>query len=261
MRGPSRLRDRGVSRPRPFLVVPAIDLRAGRCVRLVQGSFESATVFPLDPAEQARRFAAAGAHMIHVVDLDAAEGKGHDNRAAIAAIRAAVPCALEVGGGVRSLDDARALAALGVERIIVGTALARAPDAVAGWIAELGPRFVAGIDARAGRVKVAGWAADAGLADTDLAGRLAALGIVALVYTSIAVDGTLAGPDVARTVEVARAAGLPTILSGGIGGEADVDAAAGADPLVVGAIVGRAMYEGRVDLARLIARFPQPDPR
>ncbi len=247
--------------PRPFLVVPAIDLSAGRCVRLVQGSFASATVFPLDPVEQARRFAAAGAALIHVVDLDAAEGNGGDNRAAIAAIRAAVPVALEVGGGVRSADDARRLADLGVERIVIGTALVRAPDAVACWIADLGRRFVAGIDARAGRVKVAGWAADAGLADTDLAGRLAALGIVGLVYTSIAVDGTLAGPDVARTAEVARAAGLPTILSGGIGGEADVDAAAGADPLVAGAIVGRAMYEGRVDLARLVARFPQPPVR
>lgn len=247
--------------PRPFLVVPAIDLRAGRCVRLVQGSFESATVFPLDPAEQARRFAAAGAVLIHVVDLDAAEGKGHDNRAAIGAIRTAVACALEVGGGVRSADDARRLVDLGVERIVVGTALVRSPAAVAGWIADLGPRFVAGIDARAGRVKVAGWAADAGLADTDLAGRLAALGIVALVYTSIAVDGTLAGPDIARTVGVARAAGLPTIISGGIGGEPDLEAAAGADPLVVGAIVGRAMYEGRIDLARLLSRFPQPELR
>jgi phosphoribosylformimino-5-aminoimidazole carboxamide ribotide isomerase len=108
---------------------------------------------------------------------------------------------------------------------------------------------------------VSGWADDAGISDTDLAGRLAALGIAGLVYTSIAVDGTLAGPDVARTAAVARAAGLPTILSGGIGGEADVAAAAGADPLVVGAIVGRAMYEGRVDLARLLARFPQPPVR
>jgi phosphoribosylformimino-5-aminoimidazole carboxamide ribotide isomerase len=249
-----------VSLPRPFLVVPAVDLRAGRCVRLVQGSFDAVTVFPLDPAEQARRFAAAGARMIHVVDLDAAEGKGADNRTAIAAIRAAVSCALEVGGGVRSADDARRLVDLGVERIVVGTTLARSPETVAAWIRDLGRRFVAGIDARGGRVKVSGWASDADLADTDLAGRLAGLGIVGLVYTSISVDGTLAGPDVTRTAVVARAAGLPTILSGGIGGEADVEAAAGVDLFVVGAIVGRAMYEGRVDLARLLARFPQPDP-
>jgi phosphoribosylformimino-5-aminoimidazole carboxamide ribotide isomerase len=247
-----------VTASRSFLVVPAIDLRAGRCVRLVRGAFDSATVFPLDPAEQARRFAAAGARLIHVVDLDAAEGKGGDNRAAVAAIRAAVGCALEVGGGVRTEDDARALVDLGVERIVVGTTLARSPEAVAGWVARLGRRFVAGIDARGGRVKVAGWADDAGLLDTDLAARLAAIGIAGLVYTNIAVDGTLAGPDVARTALVARAAGLPTILSGGIGGDDDVAAAAAADPLVVGAIVGRAMYEGRVDLARLVARFPQP---
>jgi phosphoribosylformimino-5-aminoimidazole carboxamide ribotide isomerase len=256
VRGTARLRPRGVKRP--FLVVPAIDLRAGRCVRLVQGSFASATVFPLDPTEQARRFVDAGVRMIHVVDLDAAEGKGPDNRAAISAIRAAVTCALEVGGGVRSDDDARRLVDLGIERIVVGTALAASPRTVGGWVDRFGRRFVAGIDARAGRVRVAGWAADGGIADIDLAGRLAEIGIIGLVYTNISVDGTMAGPDTERTAEVARAAGLPTILSGGIGSEADVEAAAGADPLVVGAIVGRAMYEGRIDLAALLARFPQP---
>jgi phosphoribosylformimino-5-aminoimidazole carboxamide ribotide isomerase len=256
VRGTARLRPRGVTRP--FLVVPAIDLRAGRCVRLVQGSFASATVFPVDPADQARRFVEAGVRMIHVVDLDAAEGKGLDNRAAISAIRAAVPCALEVGGGVRSDDDARRLVDLGVERIVVGSVLAGSPRTVGGWVDRFGRRFVAGIDARAGQVRVAGWTTDAGIVDTDLAGRLAELGIIGLVYTSIAVDGTMAGPDVGRTAEVARAARLPTILSGGIGCGADFEAAAGADPLVVGAIVGRAMYEGRVDLAALLARFPQP---
>jgi phosphoribosylformimino-5-aminoimidazole carboxamide ribotide isomerase len=249
----------GSSGPRPFLVVPAIDLRAGRCVRLVRGSFSSETVFPLEPAEQARRFAEAGVRMIHVVDLDAAEGKGLDNRTAISAIRTAAPCVLEVGGGVRSDDDARRLVDLGVERIVVGTVLARDPRAVGGWVGRFGRRFVAGIDASAGRVRVAGWTADGGVVDTDLAGRLAALGIVGLVYTSIAVDGTMAGPDIGRTAAVARAAGLPTILSGGIGCGADVEAAAGADPLVIGVIVGRAMYEGRVELSRLLARFPQPE--
>jgi phosphoribosylformimino-5-aminoimidazole carboxamide ribotide isomerase len=243
---------------RPFLVVPAIDLRAGRCVRLVQGSFASATVFPLDPAEQARRFCEAGARMIHVVDLDAAEGKGLDNRGAIRAIRSAVTCALEVGGGVRSDDDARRLVDLGIERIVVGTVLAASPRTVGGWVDRFGMRFVAGIDARDGRVRVAGWTADGGIVDTALAGRLAELGIIGLVYTSIAADGTMAGPDAVRTAEVARAAGLPTILSGGIGSEADVEEAAKADPLVVGAIVGRAMYEGRIDLAALLASFPQP---
>lgn len=196
--------------------------------------------------------------MIHVVDLDAAEGKGLDNRAAIAAIRAAVACVLEAGGGVRSDEDVRRLVELGVERIVVGTVLAASPHAVSGWVARFGRRFVAGIDARAGKVRVAGWTEDAGIEDVDLARRLAPLGVDGLVYTSIAADGTLSGPDVARTAAVARAAGLPTLLSGGIGCEADVDAASRADPLVVGAIVGRAMYEGRVDLAGLLARFPQP---
>jgi phosphoribosylformimino-5-aminoimidazole carboxamide ribotide isomerase len=238
--------------------VPAIDLRGGRCVRLVRGAFSSATVFPLDPAEQARRFADTGVRMIHVVDLDAAEGRGRDNRAALSAIRAAAPCVLEVGGGVRSDEDVRRLVDLGIERIVVGTVLAGSLRTVAAWIERFGRRFVAGIDASAGRVKVSGWTEDGGIADTELAGRLAGIGVIGIVYTSIAVDGTMAGPDVGRTAEIAREAGLPTILSGGIGSEVDVEEAAGAEALVVGVIVGRAMYEGRVDLARLLARFPQP---
>ena len=247
---------------RPFLVVPAIDLRGGRCVRLLRGEFSSATVYPADPADQARSFEAAGVRMIHVVDLDAAEGRGGDNRGAIAAIRAAVSCAVEVGGGVRGEVDARRLVDLGVDRVVVGTVLVRSPDEVAGWIARFGRRFVAGIDASSGVVRVAGWAADGGVRDTDLAARCAGLGLAGLVYTNISVDGTLAGPDIEGTGEVARAAGLPTILSGGIGGEAHIVAAASsADPLVVGAIVGRAVYEGRVDLARIIRRIAQPPVR
>ncbi len=241
-----------------MLLVPAIDLVDGRCVRLLRGSFSEATLYPADPVETARAWAAAGVRWLHVVDLDAAEGKGRDNRALIARIRAAAGCRLQVGGGVRSEQDARQLLDIGVDRIVLGTVLARAPREAAAWIRRLGPRFAAAIDARGGRVKVAGWAADGGARDVDAAAGLAELGIGWVVYTSIDRDGTLAGPDIEGTNAVARAAGLPAILSGGIGSEDDVlRAADSADPLVAGIILGKALYEGRVDLAALIRRLPQ----
>jgi phosphoribosylformimino-5-aminoimidazole carboxamide ribotide isomerase len=240
------------------LLVPAIDLLGGGCVRLLRGSFSEATRYAADPVETARAFDALGVRWLHVVDLDAAEGRGKDNRQVIARIREAVGCRLEVGGGVRTEEDARALFSLGADRIVLGTVLVRAPREVARWTAALGRRFAGGIDARAGRVKVAGWADDAALADTEAAAGLAALGIRGLVYTSIERDGTLAGPDIGRTNAAARAAGLPTILSGGIGSEADVERAVlQADPLVAGVILGKALYEGRIDLGRLLNRFPQ----
>lgn len=241
-----------------MLLIPAIDLLDGRCVRLLRGSFSEATRYDADPVEMARSFAGLGARWLHVVDLDAAGGGGKDNRAVIARVRAAVGCRLEVGGGVRVEQDARRLLSLGVDRIVLGTALVRTPLLAAEWIARLGPRFVGGIDAYDGRVKIAGWSADAELSDIQAAAGLAGLGIGGLVYTSIARDGTLAGPDIDRTNAAARAAGLPTILSGGIGSAADVETAtAEADPLVAGIILGKALYEGRADLGALIRRFPQ----
>ncbi len=245
-----------------MLVIPAIDLYGGRCVRLLQGRFTEATRYSEDPAERAREFADRGARWIHVVDLDAAEGKGAHNRPAIARVRAAVSCRLEAGGGVRTEADARALAALGVERIVVGTALVASPREVARWSASVGPLFVGGIDARDGRVKVSGWAEDADLTDTEAAGRLVGLGLRGMIYTNIARDGTMTGPDLGRTARAARAAGLPTLLSGGIGGRADVEAVfRSREPLIAGVIVGKALYEGAVDLEDLLESFSaEPDP-
>jgi phosphoribosylformimino-5-aminoimidazole carboxamide ribotide isomerase len=241
-----------------MLLIPAIDLRGGRCVRLLQGSFSQATSYADDPVGIARGFAERGVRWIHIVDLDAAEGKGADNLSVIQRIRAAVPCRLQVGGGVRSSEQANRLLGLGVERIVLGTVLVKAPDAVRGWIQRYGPRFAAGVDAMDGRVRVAGWTEDAGRADTEVAAELASLGFHWLIYTNISKDGTLAGPDIPRTNAAARAAGMPTILSGGIGSEEDVQRAADQkDALVAGVILGKAIYEGRVDLGKLLSRFPQ----
>jgi phosphoribosylformimino-5-aminoimidazole carboxamide ribotide isomerase len=213
--------------------------------------------------ERARGYSACGARWIHIVDLDAAEGKGIDNRAAIRLIRDSVGSRMQVGGGVRSLADASALVTMGIDRIVIGTAVVRAPEEVKRWISELGPRFIGGIDARDGVVKVSAWAEESDLSDIDVAARLAGLGFRGMVYTNIGRDGTLVGPDIDRTCMVARAADLPTILSGGVGSPADVERLADRrDPLIRGVILGKALYEGTVELEGLISRFdrePAPE--
>jgi phosphoribosylformimino-5-aminoimidazole carboxamide ribotide isomerase len=242
------------------LVIPSIDLLGGKVVRLVKGDYRDVTVYATNPAKIARGFEAAGARLIHVVDLDRARGDASVNRGLIRAVRRAVSCALEVGGGVRAESDVAELLDCGVERIVIGTALARDPEAVAGWIAHYRFCPVAGLDARDRKIRVQGWTDEAGLRDVDLAARCREMGFEEIVYTNIGVDGTLAGPDLAATNEVAAAAGLPVILSGGIGRPEDVAAvAAGKHPLVKGVIVGKAYYEKKIDLAGLIRAHQTDD--
>jgi phosphoribosylformimino-5-aminoimidazole carboxamide ribotide isomerase len=208
--------------------------------------------------ERAKWYEAQGAAWIHVVDLDAAEGRGGHNRAVLEKIRRAVSCRVQVGGGIRIEADARQLLESGMDRLVLGTILVREPEEAARWVTLLGRRFAGGIDADGGRVKVSGWVEDGGLSDTEVAAGLSGLGLEWLVYTSISRDGTLAGPDVDSTNLAARAAGLPTILSGGIGSDADVqEVFSRRDPLIHGVILGKALYEGKVDLASLISRFAQ----
>jgi phosphoribosylformimino-5-aminoimidazole carboxamide ribotide isomerase len=241
-----------------MLLLPAIDLRAGRCVRLLQGSFSDSTDYSSDPVETARGFEGDGARWLHIVDLDAAEGKGADNLRVIERIRRALSCRIQVGGGVRGLNQARALLDLGVDRLVVGTMVVRSPEEVHRWTGLLGPRLAAGIDARDGRVKISGWTEDTARADTEVAAGLGSLGLRWLIYTNISRDGTLSGPDIPRTNAAARAAGLPTILSGGIGSEQDVDDVARLrEPHVSGVILGKVLYESRANLAALIRRYPQ----
>jgi phosphoribosylformimino-5-aminoimidazole carboxamide ribotide isomerase len=239
------------------LILPAIDLLDGRPVRLTRGDFAAATDYARDAVATAAELEALGAAWLHVVDLDAARG-GSDNRALIGAIRAAVGLRLQVGGGVRTPADARRLVEMGVDRVVVGSALARDPDLPARWAGQVGDRLVAGIDADRGVVKTHGWQQRGGLADTELAARMSTQPVRGIVYTSIARDGTLAGPDIGRTRAVAGAAGRPVILSGGIGSEAHVAAvAAHAGAGVIGVIIGKAWYEGHVDLAALLEQYPQ----
>jgi phosphoribosylformimino-5-aminoimidazole carboxamide ribotide isomerase len=238
-------------------IIPAIDLLGGACVRLRQGGFDSARRYAEDPVEVARGFERSGARRIHLVDLDAARGKGEHNREAIRKVRRAVACRLEVGGGIRTEQDVRELEEAGAERLVLGTALARNPERVAAWPGLCRCELWAGIDALAGRVRVAGWAEEGGLEDLELAARARQLGLKGIVYTSIARDGTLEGPDIEGTNRLAEASGLPVILSGGIGGAEDVEAVAQRRaPGVVGLIVGKALYEGRVRLEDLLRLYP-----
>ncbi len=235
-----------------MIAIPAIDLIDGHCVRLTEGVFDTVKVYGDDPAAVARGFAQEGAQRLHVVDLDAARGSGN-NRDAIRAIRKAFPGTLDVGGGVRSLEDAVSLREIGVDLLIIGTALVRNPDDVAAWAESLGPILVAGIDARDGEVKVSGWESGSSILASDLALKARNLGLIEIIYTDISRDGTLSGPNVPETAAVAKTSGLPVIISGGVGGLADLESlAAEPPPGVSGVIFGKALYEGRINLKEAI---------
>lgn len=226
---------------------PAIDLRGGRCVRLLQGDYDRETVFADDPVAQARRFVAAGARRLHLVDLDGAKAGEPVQAALVERIVAAagVPC--QVGGGIRTLDTARRYAEAGVARIVVGSIAVEEPALLDALAAALPGRIVLGLDARDGRVAVRGWLETSGLAAVDVARRHAELPLAGLVYTDIATDGTLAGPNLAALGEMIAAVRLPVVASGGIANAADLArvAALGA----AGCIVGRALYDGGLTLA------------
>ena len=229
-------------------IIPAIDLLGGRCVRLTQGDYHASTVYHEDPVEQARAFADAGATRIHVVDLDAARG-GSNNRAVIAAIRRAVSCAIEVGGGVRSEAAITTLFDLGIDFAVVGTALARDTRSVCAWAERFPRRVIAGIDARDGVVRVDGWRHSAALPVGDLVHAIDGAPFESLAYTNIAHDGMLGGPDITGALRVASISTHRLIVSGGVSCTEDVAAVCRAAGAAIAAlIVGRALYEGTFDL-------------
>lgn len=234
---------------RVFEIVPAIDLRGGRCVRLRRGEAGTETVFAEDPAEVARFFFRAGAPRLHVVDLDGAfEGRPR-NEAAVAAILDAVSIPAEVGGGVRDLATVERILLLGARWVILGTAAVREPALVADACRRFPGRIAAGVDARGGRVAVSGWKETSGEDAVEVGLRLAQSGVSHIVYTDIDRDGMLGGPNLGATREVARAAGIPVFASGGVSSLDDLARLSGLrEDGVAGAIVGRALYTGGLDL-------------
>jgi phosphoribosylformimino-5-aminoimidazole carboxamide ribotide isomerase len=237
-----------------MVVYPAIDLRGGRCVRLMEGDFARETVYDDDPVAVARRWEAAGAGWIHVVDLDGARAGRPVQAALVADVCRAVRVPVQVGGGLRDAAAVETMLAAGAARVVVGTVAVRQP-ARCRDICRAHPGQVAvGLDARDGRVRVAGWTEGDAQEAVTLAARAADMGAAAVIYTDIARDGTARGPDVEGTAAVARAAGVPVIASGGVGTVEHVRALAALDgPGIAGVIVGRALYTGAVRLEDAIA--------
>jgi phosphoribosylformimino-5-aminoimidazole carboxamide ribotide isomerase len=235
---------------------PAIDLRAGRCVRLHQGDFAAETVYDDDPVAVARAFAAAGARWIHVVDLDAARTGEPANLAVIERIADAVTARIECGGGIRSVAAAEALMLAGAERVVVGTAAVEDPALVDTLCARYPGRVAVGLDARGRDVAVRGWTEGSGADLLELAARFSSSGVAAIIVTEIGRDGTMLGPDLDQLAAVLAITTTPVIASGGVGSLDDLIALAG---LVVdgrrlaGAIAGRAIYEGRFTVAEGLA--------
>ncbi|HKN40203.1 MAG TPA: 1-(5-phosphoribosyl)-5-[(5-phosphoribosylamino)methylideneamino]imidazole-4-carboxamide isomerase [Acidimicrobiia bacterium] len=230
---------------------PAIDLRGGRAVRLLRGDYAAETVYSDDPVAVARSFEAAGARWIHVVDLDAARSGEADNLDLVAAVAKSVGCAVETGGGVRSVEAAERLIDAGIARVVVGTAAVERPELVTELAARFPGRVAVGLDARGRRLAVKGWTETTGADLVDVAQRLEGEGVAALIVTEIGRDGTMAGPDLDQLGAVLEATAVDVIASGGVGTLADITALAGlrAGPgggrSLAGVIVGRAIYEGR----------------
>ncbi|HEX7022997.1 MAG TPA: 1-(5-phosphoribosyl)-5-[(5-phosphoribosylamino)methylideneamino]imidazole-4-carboxamide isomerase [Trueperaceae bacterium] len=230
-----------------FEVIPCVDVQKGRAVRLLEGDPERETVYYQHPLDAARHFAAGGCRWLHLVDLDAATGRG-DNREALARLAGALPCKLEVGGGIRDLATARVWLER-LDRVVLGTAAVRSPELVDALLADYGPERVAvSIDAKDGRVAVSGWAELSSVRAPELARQMARRGLRYLITTDVSRDGTLQGVDPAPVREMRQAFPYTLIAGGGVAGEADLELYERLG--LQGAIVGRALYEGTIRYPR-----------
>jgi phosphoribosylformimino-5-aminoimidazole carboxamide ribotide isomerase len=234
---------------------PAIDLKDGQCVRLRRGAMDEATVYSSDPAGQARAWQDAGFAWLHVVDLNGAFAGKPVNRAAVAAVLSAVTIPVQLGGGIRDMAGIEAWLAAGVRRVILGSAAVKHPALVREACRAFPGRIVVGIDARDGKVATEGWAETSPIGARDLALSFEDAGVAAIVYTDIGRDGMLSGLNIAQTVALAASIAMPVIASGGVGGPQDLTdlrhAAVGTR--IEGVIVGRALYDGRIDPGQALA--------
>ena len=237
-----------------MILYPAIDLKDGRCVRLLRGEMSAATVFNDNPAAQARRFVDAGCRWLHLVDLDGAFAGKPMNAASVEAILAAVKVPVQLGGGIRDLATIEAWLGKGIARVILGTAALTRPDLVEEGCRRFPGKVAVGIDARGGKVAVEGWAKTSEMTALDLALRVEEAGAAAIIFTDIERDGALAGVNVAATAALAQQLETPVIASGGVAGLADLEALkAHETDGIAGAILGRALYDGRIDLKAALA--------
>jgi len=237
-----------------MIVIPAIDLKEGCCVRLEQGLMERDTVFNDNPAAQALEWQRQGAELLHIVDLDGAFAGEPKNRAAIEAIVKAIDIPTQLGGGIRDLATVEAYLSLGLSRVILGTAAQRNPELVKEACAKFPGRIVVGIDAKNGMVAVQGWAEVTGISAVDLARKFEGYGVAAIIYTDIARDGMLQGPNLEATKALAEAISIPVIASGGVSTLKDIENLMAIEQYgVTGVITGKAVYTGAIRLAEAIA--------
>jgi phosphoribosylformimino-5-aminoimidazole carboxamide ribotide isomerase len=236
------------------ILIPAIDLKNGQCVRLVQGDMQRATVFNADPAAQAQEFERQGFSYLHVVDLDGAFAGKPVNAAAVESILARVKIPVQLGGGIRDLATIEAWLHKGVARVIIGTAAVRDPELVRGAARRFPDRIAVGIDARDGKVAVEGWAKSTEMSVIELGRRFEDAGVAAIVYTDIGRDGALKGLNVEATMALADAILVPVVASGGLASLRDVERLLMPDcAKLAGAITGRALYDGRLDAKAALA--------
>lgn len=237
-----------------MMIYPAIDLKDGSCVRLVEGRAEQKTVYSSDPQQVARGFQAAGARYLHIVDLDGAFGGRPQNRNAIRDIAASVDIPIQVGGGLRSEEDVQETLRLGAKRVIIGTRAVDSPQFVKALLDRYGPdKIVLGLDARDGRVAVQGWVEISDLDAVEFGQRMYELGIRIAVYTDISRDGRLQGPNVEAIQNMLEQTGLRIIASGGVSSVENIQALKALTSLGMdGAIVGKALYDGKLDLSKAL---------
>ncbi|AFY36969.1 1-(5-phosphoribosyl)-5-((5-phosphoribosylamino)methylideneamino) imidazole-4-carboxamide isomerase [[Leptolyngbya] sp. PCC 7376] len=234
-------------------VIPAIDLLGGQCVRLYQGDYDQAQVFNDNPAQMAKTFAEQGATRLHVVDLDGAKEGKSVNLDAIKSIAAALDIPVQVGGGLRNVASVERLFNVGVERAIIGTAAVENPELVTELCQKYPGRIAVGIDARNGKVATKGWLETSEVMATDLAQRMATQGVAAIIYTDIHRDGTMSGPNIEALRELASQIEIPVIASGGVSSQSDLVNLVALEAIgVTGAIVGKAIYTGDVNLAEAV---------
>jgi phosphoribosylformimino-5-aminoimidazole carboxamide ribotide isomerase len=235
------------------ILFPAIDLKDGRCVRLRQGDMGQATMFNKDAAAQAAAFEAQGFEWLHVVDLNGAFAGRSVNAPTIRAILGAITMPVQLGGGIRDSAGIESWLEAGVRRVILGTAAVRDPALVKQAATAFPGRIAVGIDARDGMVAVEGWAQASSLSVTELARRFEDAGVAAIIFTDIARDGMLQGVNVAATAALARAVSIPIIASGGVSGVEDIELLKESGAPIAGAVIGRALYDGRIDPAEALA--------
>lgn len=235
-------------------IYPAIDIRGGKCVRLLKGDFEKETTFSDAPEEMAKKWEAMGAEYLHLVDLDGALAGMSKNLDTVKKILAAVHIPCELGGGIRSMENIKEVLDTGVERVILGSVAVKNPALVKEACAKYGERIVVGIDAKDGMVAVDGWGVSSDVKVTELAKKMKAVGVKTIIYTDISRDGTLEGVNVEATARLAKESGVKIVASGGVRSEADIRALLPHErDGIEGVIVGKSIYMGTLDLAAALA--------